>query len=420
MTQSPPRTLRMACVDLNRQWRGKRVPVEHAASSVALPYSVLNLDIFGADIEGSKLVFETGDADGTLVPWARDPVPMPWLRTPSELIPMFMEGFDGDPRVALMQVLDRYCAKGWQVIAATELEFTLLEAEDPKSGAPITAPGTLSLRALDRFEDFFDALFSASESMGIPAGAAISEAGVGQFEINLHHQDALKTADDTALFTLLVKEMALKFGLNATFTAKPDESDAGNGMHLHFSVLQGDQNIFDDGSRMGSDALRHAVEGCLQAMADCTLIFAPHGNSYARLTPDTHAPTAVGWGYDNRTCALRIPGGAPKARRIEHRVAGGDVNPYLMLAAVLGAALNGIEAGDLPPDPVSGNAYTMDLPRLASDWVQAIERFETAPTVRALFTPSLIENLCATKRQELARISALPEAEQFALYRERL
>ncbi|WP_237094087.1 glutamine synthetase family protein [Nereida sp. MMG025] len=410
----------MACVDLNRQWRGKRVAAAHAGQPMALPFSVLNVDIFGADIDGSKLVFETGDADGILTPWERDPVPMPWLRTPSTLIPMYMAGFAGDPRVALIRVLDRFAAKGLRVIAATELEFTLLDADDPKSGAPITAPGVLSLRALDRFEAFFDALYDAAEAMDIPADAAISEAGVGQFEINLYHQDALKTADDTALFTLLVKEMALKHGLNASFAAKPDDSDAGNGMHVHFSVMQGAQNIFDDASRAGSDVLHHAVQGCLTAMSDATLVFAPHGNSYARLIPETHAPCGVGWGYDNRTCAIRIPGGPSHARRIEHRVAGCDANPYLMLAAILGSALSGIEDGISAPPAITGNAYTLDLPRLAPDWTSAIDRFETAATMQAIFDPLLIENLCATKRQEVTKISALPESEQFALYRERL
>ena len=121
--------------------------------------------------------------------------------------------------------------------------------------------------------------------------------------------------------------------------AKPYDMWSGNGMHTHFSILDADgKNIFNDGSDKGSDKLRSAVAGCLAALPGSTLIFAPHENSYDRLVPNAHAPTGIGWAYENRTAALRIPASGPAARRIEHRVAGGDVNPYLMIAAILGAA----------------------------------------------------------------------------------
>ncbi|MEZ5715920.1 MAG: hypothetical protein R3D85_12565 [Paracoccaceae bacterium] len=126
----------------------------------------------------------------------------------------------------------------------------------------------------------------------------------------------------------------------ATFMARPFYDDAGSGMHVHFSVLDAEgNNIFDDGTAKGSALLRHAVQGCLKALHGSTLIFAPHANSYDRLVPGAHAPTGIAWAYDNRTAAIRVPGGAPAARRIEHRVAGGDINPYLVLAVILGAAL---------------------------------------------------------------------------------
>ncbi|MDP4990506.1 MAG: glutamine synthetase, partial [Marivita lacus] len=130
-----------------------------------------------------------------------------------------------------------------------------------------------------------------------------------------------------------------RHGFAASFMAKPYPDYSGSGMHTHFSVLdeQGN-NVFDDGGPRGTDMLHHAIAGCLNGMYDSTLLFAPHWNSFDRLVPGAHAPTGIAWAYENRTAAIRVPSGSASARRIEHRVAGGDVNPYLTLAAILGAA----------------------------------------------------------------------------------
>ena len=163
---------------------------------------------------------------------------------------------------------------------------------------------------------------------------------------------------------MLVKGMARKHGMTATFLSKPDTEDAFNWMHVHCSMMQADgRNLFDDGTEAGSDALRHAVAGCLAGLAESTLIFAPHAGSYDRFVPGAHAPTGISWGYDNRTTALRIPLSPPAARRIEHRVAGADSNPYLLFAALLGAKLYGIEGQMEAPAPLTGNAYTQNCPR---------------------------------------------------------
>lgn len=416
-------TTRFAAVDLNGQLRGKRAvgafDPDHAV--VKMPLSIMNLDVFGADIEDSPLVFETGDRDGVLRPSSRGPVPMPWLATPSVLVPMVMHTedgapFAGDPRHALEAVLASYGTEGLQVLAATELEFTLFNADggtvlNPQTGNPISTVNTLSLQELDAFDDFFTQLYAACEAMGIPAKDTISEAAPGQFEVSLTHQDALKAADDTMLFKHMVKGLARARGMRASFMAKPDSAQSGNGMHVHFSVMRGDQNIFDDGTEAGSDALRHAVAGCLAAMRGSTLVFAPHANSYSRLLPGAHAPTGIAWGYENRTVALRIPNGPHAARRIEHRVAGGDINPYLLLTAILGAAHLGLRAKADPPAPVSGNAYAQQLPQLGEDWATAIDLFERDPTLAQLFPPLLIDMLVRTKRQELRKFSELDEAE---------
>ena len=428
------KTLRVACSDLNGQMRGKRIPSSYAPKldkgAVRMPLSALNVDVFGLDIENSPLVFETGDADGIMRPSSRGPMPTPWLDTPQPLVPMEMyheDGtpFDGDPRHALRAVLDRYAARGWQVIAATELEFTLVDdsgaalapARDPQSGRNMHAAEVLSLSQLDAFDPFFTALYEGCAAMGIPAQTTTSEAGIGQFEITLNHQDALRAADDTWAFKALIKGLARKHGFAATFMAKPFDDDAGNGMHLHFSVIDGGgRNVFDNGGEEGTDTMLAAVAGCLAAMPASTLLFAPHANSYRRLVPDAHAPTSVCWAYENRTAAVRIPGGAYAARRIEHRVAGGDINPYLTFSAILGAAITGIEENMTPPAPMQGNAYDQDFPQLAPDWENAIDRFESDPLIAAIFPAGLIRNLVMTKRQEMRLLAEIPEAEHWKTY----
>lgn len=422
-------TFRVAASDLNGQMRGKRLPARAAAKldsgGVRMPLSALNVDISGADIADSPLVFETGDADGALYPTGRGPLPMPWLDAPSALVPMWMftEGgrpFDGDPRHALARGLDRFAARGWRVKAATEMEFYLVDDTgdtpgppvSPVSGRPLRGQAILSVRQLDAFDAFFTDLYNACDAMEIPVQSLISEAGIGQFEVTLDHRDALDAADDAWLFKTLARGMARKHGFAATFMAKPYEDDAGNGMHVHFSVLdESGANVFDDGGPAGTGTLRHAIAGCLEAMRDSTLLFAPHANSYERLVPSAHAPTGVAWAYENRTAAIRVPSGASAARRIEHRVAGGDINPYLMLAAVLGAAMNGIEDTVEPPAPITGNAYDQDLDQLPGTWAEATDIFEKSPVMKRIFAPALVRNLVMTKRQEMRLVAGTsPEA----------
>ncbi|WP_300013239.1 glutamine synthetase family protein [uncultured Roseobacter sp.] len=429
------RTIRVAAADLNGQARGKRIPSRYADKAVEggtrFPMSVLNLDIWGEDIDDSPLVFESGDKDGVLKPTERGFMPMPWLEAPTALLPIWMfhedgKPYEGDPRHALRAVLDRYTARGLTPVCAMELEFFLIDDSgrnlqvppSPRSGKRRVAGEILSLRALDQFDTFFTDLYDACEEMDIPADTAISEAGLGQFEINLMHcDDALRAADDAWLFKMLVKGLARRHGFAASFMAKPYEDYSGSGLHVHFSVLDADgHNIFDNGGPEGTDVLRHAVAGCLDAMQSSALVFAPHANSFDRMVPGNHAPTGVSWAYENRTSAIRIPSGPSAARRIEHRVAGGDVNPYLVLAAVLGAALNGIEDAEDPPAPITGNAYAADLPQIPADWRSAIDAFEASPQMKRIFAPDLIRNYVLTKRQELHYMQELSPAEQVTIY----
>jgi len=429
------RTVRIAVADVNGQPRGKRVPVANARKALddgaRMPLSALNVDVWGDDIEDSPLVFATGDADGVLRHTERGLVPMPWLGAPSALLHMWMfeengRPFAGDPRQALARVLERYRARGWRPVVAMEMEFYLVDDGserpeppiNPYSGRQMQARDVLSLNGLDIFDAYFTELYEACEAMDIPADSAISESGLGQFEINLlHSDDAMKAADDAWLFKTAVKGLARKHEMAATFMAKPYAEHSGNGLHVHFSVLdETGANIFDDGTARGSALMHRAVAGCLSAMQDSTLLFAPHMNSYRRVTPGSHAPTGVCWAYENRTAAIRIPGGDPRARRIEHRVAGGDTNPYLVLAAVLGAALSGIEDAAEPPAPITGNAYDQTLDRLAFSWREAIYRFQSSERVARIFDPVMIQNILRCKRQELRRFEDRWTDFEFATY----
>ncbi|MEL6839971.1 MAG: glutamine synthetase, partial [Pseudomonadota bacterium] len=211
--------------------------------------------------------------------------------------------------------------------------------------------------------------------------------------------------------------LARNHGMAASFMAKPYEDYSGNGLHTHFSVIDADgKNVFANGTHEGAPLLHQAIAGCLAGIPDLALIFAPHGNSYERLVPGSHAPTGICWAYDNRTAAIRVPGGDPAARRIEHRVAGGDVNPYLFLAAVLGSALVGIEDQQDPPAPITGNAYDQKLAQVPGSWAAAIDAFENSPLSRRIFDAQLVDNLIRTKRQEMQHFLELTPEEQLDLY----
>ena len=429
------RNVRCGAADLNGQARGKRVPRKFAAKleeeGTRFPFSILNLDIWGEDVEDSPLVFEAGDPDGVLMPTERGYVPMPWLNSPSALLPMWMfheDGtpFAGDPRQALARVVEKYHARGLTPVVATEMEFYLVDdsgdgirqPRSPRSGKRRPGAEILSLRALDAFDMFFNDLYDACDAMNIPAEAAISEVGMGQFEINLEHvPDALKAADDAWLFKMLVRGLARNHGMAASFMAKPYEEYAGSGLHTHFSVVDADgNNLMANDTFEGTRLLHNAIAGCLKGIPDLALIFAPHGNSYERLVPESDAPTGVCWAYDNRTASVRVPGGSFKARRVEHRVAGGDVNPYLFLAAVLGSALIGIEDDLTPPKPISGNAYEQEMLQIPDTWAAAIDAFENSRIARRIFDDTLVDNFVMTKRQELHYFAELSEEQQLELY----
>lgn len=407
--------------DLNGVFRGKRLPLAAAeklgSTGIRMPMSSIGVDIWGTDVIGNSLTFDQGDLDGIVEATGRGPLPLAFGATPALFTPMWMRKEDGspffgDPRRMLAHVLARYQARGLTPVVATEVEFYLV---DPTAAAarPLVPMGVMhpdcsdtiyALSELAGVDAFLNEVYAVCAACGVAADSATSESGPGQFEFNLlHGPDALRVADDTVLFKQVVRSAARRHGFAATFMAKPYPVHSGNGLHVHFSVLDGKgANIFDDGGVAGTPAMRHAVAGVLEAMHDSTLIFAPHQNSYRRLRPDTLAPTSIAWGYENRTAALRIPGGPPVARRIEHRVAGADANPYLVIAAILAAAFDGIERGTEPSPPTGGNVHDADAPRIPPDWRSALQAFESSATVERLFHPEFIAMFAACKRQELA------------------
>lgn len=428
--------LHTAVCDLNGIMRGKRIPIDQARrvaeNGIRMPLSIVGVDVWGEDIMGNPLVFSSGDIDGICSPTGRGALPINWTTRPSAMIPLWLfqdarTPFLGDPRQALAQVLRRYTEHGLTPVVATELEFYLVDPEadearppiSPYTGKRLDSDAILSLDELEDFGEFFRDVYLQCEQQNVPADTAVAENGIGQFEINLLHTDGLKAADDAVLFKRIVKGVARKHNLVATFMAKPYGGRSGNGFHVHFSLNDtAGVNVFDDGTESGSEVMHHAVGGLLAGMAETTLLYAPHFNSYRRLRPDTHAPSAISWGYENRTTAVRIPGGNSKARRIEHRVAGADANPYLVLAGILGAALAGIEDRIVPPKPFKGRAYSERLPKLPADWASAVNAFEDGAMIPRIFDQALQAMFVACKRQEIAGFASQVSDLEFSAYLE--
>ena len=417
--------------DLNGNQRGKRLPGSSFSKilkeGMKLPRSVVGLDIWGDDCAGNGLVFETGDSDGICQPINDSLTDVPWANRPHQQALAMMFNPDGspflaDPRQILASIVDRYKAKGITAVAATELEFYLMDANSDATQRPcppvlkhghgrkMSDVDAYSITELDGLADFFADVREACEIQGIPADTIISELGPGQFEINLNHiNDPLLVADQAILFKRLIKGVARKHEMAASFMAKPYMDQSGNGFHVHFSLLDDNgDNIFNNGGPEGTDTLRHAIGGLMQAMGDSMLVFAPNLNSYRRFQKGAHAPTYASWGYENRTVALRVPESPNVARRIEHRVSGADANPYLVLSAILSAALYGIENKIEPPAPVEGDAYSaFDESRaLPNTWDGAISAIENSALIKDVLGEEFVRVFSAAKRQEQDSINS--------------
>lgn len=360
--------------DTNGVIRGKWGPPASLkkifSDGMQLPYSIFGLDVWGREVHETGLHIVTGDKDGfcRVVPGSLKEVT--WAKRPTGQVLVSMHHGDGtpfyaDPRHVLARVLQRYAARGLKPVVAFELEFYLLKPD--VNLAPDAAPPEpdeperqqmYSLHELELFEDVFADIRTAAEVQDLPLDTTISEAGPGQFEINLYHKaDAMAAADDAILLRRLIIGVARRHGLRATFMAKPFTEWPGNGMHVHASVIdQAGRNIFS-GGREGDARHRAAIAGLLATMPETLPLYINTFNGFRRLAPESYAPTRAIWGYDNRSVAVRVPAGGDAARRVEHRIAGADAHPHLVLAGILAGMLEGIEKGFEPPPPVEGNAY---------------------------------------------------------------
>ncbi|MDE2336409.1 MAG: glutamine synthetase [Alphaproteobacteria bacterium] len=431
-SQTAFQTVEAFVIDVNGVPRGKWVPADGlkkiVSSGLRLPYSAFAPDIWGNDVPATGLIRETGDNDCTcrLVPGRLKPAP--WLKNTAQAL-LTVEGFAGDPRHVLARVLGRYKKAGLTPVIAAELEFYLIDGERDPFGAPqparIPATGrhagsarTYSLGAADAFRKTLADIGRFCAAQDLPVDTTVSENGPGQFEINLlHAPDALGAADDAIFLKRLIKGAAARNGHAATFMAKPYSDYSGSGMHVHFSIIdrQG-RNIFAGKDDKGSPALKYALGGLCTTMADSMAVFAPNANAYRRFASGTAAPTKIAWGYDNRSTALRVPHGELDATRIEHRVSGADVNPYLVFAVMLAGALEGLEGKIIPPPPVTGSAYTAKAPALPATWDAALDIFSASAFIDRALGRETKKIFLACKRQEQEILAAEVTSAEHAAY----
>ncbi|MEQ8968157.1 MAG: glutamine synthetase family protein [Azospirillaceae bacterium] len=408
--------------------RGKKMPAEGLAKlfaeGVGFPGSLYATDILGETVEETGLGFDDGDADRPCRPVPGSLVPVPWARRPTGQVMLAMEEpgggpFYADPRAVLGRVVDRMKADGHHPVVAVELEFYLLDPEPDATGGP-RAPispltgrrqATTSVYGIEELYDFDALLYDVTEAaraQGIPVDSIVSEYAPGQYEINLQHvADPIAACDDAVLFKRVVKGVAARHGLVATFMAKPFAEMAGNGLHIHLS-LRDDAGapIFADPAPEGAPALRHAIGGLAATMAEGMALFAQNQNAYRRFQSHSYAPHAPVWGVNNRSAALRIPAGPPADRRVEHRVAGADSNPYLVMAAVLAGAHHGLVRRLDPGPPVSGNAYAQVEQVLTSSWVMALDLLDGSDVFADYFGRPFLDVYLPLKRAERDRFFA--------------
>lgn len=408
--------------DYNGILRGKRMPIDKLPSLLdqgfKMPLSIIQTDIWGRDIDGSPLLFETGDGDGHVTLLARPPLRLSWMTEPTALlIGAFTSEGDRDalpcPRARLSQIMQGYDETGMRLRAGIEMEFYLLDertnapASSSMMGQATLAGDTLSLHHLDDFDALLAEITALCTAQGIMLDTVTSELGRGQFEITFAPKDDIcELADDILTFKYLVKGLAKSHGIRASFMAKPLTGEAGSGLHIHASLIdKAGQNLFHDEAANGPALLSHAVAGILAMMQVSTLLLAPHMNSYRRLVPSSHAPTKICWGDDNRTASIRIPAAPPEARRLEYRSAGADCNPYFLFSVMAWSLAKGMADKMPSPDPVSGNAYDQAFDDLPSEMGDAMALFQESEAMVEACGALLHRYFLDTKRQEWTRFA---------------
>jgi len=411
--------------DLLSTPRGKRLRID-ALSAVysgafRLPGSIFAMDALGNTVEATGLGFDDGDADRSCTPVDGSLVCAPWMDEGVAQIQVSMEDHDGkpffgDPRHVLEQVIRRFGSMGLKPVVALEVEFYVVDPRRTRHGGirPAATPGQGGARrsgkqinSMARIEEMSAILAEISrtcEIQNVPATSMLAESGPGQYEVNLRHvADACLACDHVIRLKRIVRGVFLKHGLHATFMAKPYAEEPGSGTHIHVSLLrEGGGNAFASDTLEPNTLLRHAIGGLAAAMGDSMLVFAPTANSYRRFRPECYVPMGPTWGLNNRGVALRIPADSPENRRVEHRVAGADVNPYLLAALVLGGIHHGIANRLDPGEPVCGNAYR-DLHEAAmpTNWHEAAHAFAHSSFVREYLGANFQQLFATTRRAEL-------------------
>lgn len=433
----PDRVELMLC-DINAILRGKWLPGDDeeklAQGGVRLPLSTYAPNILGEEVEATGLGISIGDPDGRLFPVPGSLKPVPWAPADTKVAQVIVEMHDEtgevapySPRRQLSAMLDRFKERGLRPVVATELEFYLYKPREGREDAPEPPDRSpefqnYDLEVLDRTQGVLDAILDGAVAQGMTPDTLIAEYGPGQFEINFHHtDDVLQAADDALIFRRLVRAVARKHGMSATFMAKPYADYPGNGMHAHVSVLDATgRNIFDDGGDEPSARLKHAIAGTLDTMDDLQAIFAPHMNSYRRFQPGSFAPHAPDWGLDNRAAGVRVPEVSGPGARLEHRIAGADTNPYLVLTAILGGMLIGLDNPDLPlPLPLDDEAGNHAEP-LTADWSTAVEVFAESELARTIFCEGFRDIYTAVRRDEITQLTSAISQIEYRTYLGRL
>ncbi|MBK9493866.1 MAG: Gamma-glutamylputrescine synthetase PuuA [Alphaproteobacteria bacterium ADurb.BinA280] len=371
--------------DITGNARGKIIPAAKFSHDYGtrLPEGIFATTVTGDYPDDYYELVSASDSDMYLRPDPDTVRMVPWAAAPTAQIIHDCYTKDGRPhelapRNVLRRVLGLYEAMGLQPVVAPELEFFLVQKNtDPdfplmppagRSGRPETARQSYSIDAVNEFDPILDDMYDYAEAMELDVDTLIHESGAAQLEVNFQHGAALSLADQVLLFKRTMRECALRHGIYATFLAKPMENEPGSSMHIHQSMLdmKTGKNVFSAGKPgKHSELFMHYLGGLQKYSPMAMAFFGPNVNSYRRLALGEVAPINVQWGYDNRTCGLRVPMDTPENTRVESRFAGSDVNPYLAMAATLACGYLGIKEKLMPTEPITGSAQDKgyELPR---------------------------------------------------------
>ncbi len=380
---------------------------------------LLAVDVEMNTVDGYAISsWESGYGDMVLKPDLPTLRRIPWLPG-TAMVTADLTGTDGvpvapDPRQVLKRQLARLADRGLEAFVGTELEFLVFdtsyrdawarkyEALTPASDYNID----YALLASTRMEPLLRDIRLSMDGAGMYCEGVKGECNLGQQEIAFRYTDALATCDNHSIYKNGAKEIADRHGKALTFMAKFNERE-GNSCHIHLSVRGADGSpvMAGDGEYGFSRFMEHWIAGQLATLRELTLFFAPNINSYKRYVAGSFAPTAVAWGMDNRTCALRVVGHG-HSLRVENRVPGGDVNQYLAVAALIAGGLHGVER-ELELEPIlSGNAYVSDAPRVPASLREAAALFESSKIAREAFGEDVVEHYLNNARIEQAAYDA--------------